>query len=30
MSDLIAVVRSHEPAVVAVVGEELVGVAAAT
>src|SRR5450631_1364663 len=29
LSDLIAAVRSHEPAVVAVVGEELVGVAAA-
>src|SRR6201981_1320959 len=30
LSDLIAAVRSHEPAVVAVVGEELVGVAVAT
>jgi transitional endoplasmic reticulum ATPase len=30
LSDLIAAVRSHEPAVVAVVGEELVGIAAAT
>jgi transitional endoplasmic reticulum ATPase len=30
MSDLIAAVRSHEPAVVAVVGEELVGAAVAT
>src|SRR5246127_4043451 len=29
LSDLIAAVRSHEPAVVAVVGEELVGVAVA-
>jgi GNAT superfamily N-acetyltransferase len=30
LSDLIAAVRSHEPAVVAVVGEELVGIAVAT
>ena len=30
LSDLIAAVRSHEPAVVAVVGDELVGVAVAT
>src|SRR5205807_1469170 len=30
LSDLIAAVRSHEPAVVAVVGEELAGVAVAT
>jgi len=30
LSDLIAAVRSHEPAVVAVVGEELVGAAVAT
>ena len=30
LSDLIAAVRSHEPAVVAVVGEELVGTAVAT
>ena len=30
MSDLIAAVRSHEPAVAAVVGDELVGVAVAT
>ena len=30
LSDLIAAVRSHEPAVAAVVGDELVGVAAAT
>jgi MoxR-like ATPase/GNAT superfamily N-acetyltransferase len=30
LSDLIAAVRSHEPAVVAVVGEDLVGVAVAT
>jgi MoxR-like ATPase/GNAT superfamily N-acetyltransferase len=30
LSDLIAAVRSHEPAVVAVAGEELVGVAVAT
>src|SRR5215470_4290399 len=30
LSDLIAAVRSHEPAVAAVVGEELVGVAVAT
>jgi hypothetical protein len=29
LSDLIAAVRSHEPAVVAVVGEELVGAAVA-
>src|ERR1700748_2967088 len=29
LSDLIAAVRSHEPAVVAVVGEELVGIAVA-
>ena len=29
LSDLIAAVRSHEPAVVAVVGEELAGVAVA-
>ncbi|HWG62779.1 MAG TPA: GNAT family N-acetyltransferase, partial [Streptosporangiaceae bacterium] len=29
LSDLIAAVRSHEPAVVAVVGDELVGVAVA-
>jgi GNAT superfamily N-acetyltransferase len=30
LSDLITAVRSHEPAVVAVVGEELVGTAVAT
>jgi transitional endoplasmic reticulum ATPase len=30
LSDLIAAVRSHQPAVVAVVGEELAGVAVAT
>jgi len=30
LSDLIAAVRSHEPAVVAVAGEELVGTAVAT
>src|SRR5246127_2042403 len=30
LSDLIAAVRSHEPAVVAVVGEELAGAAVAT
>jgi len=30
LSDLIAAVRSHEPAVVAVVGEQLVGAAVAT
>jgi MoxR-like ATPase/GNAT superfamily N-acetyltransferase len=30
LSDLIAAVRSHEPAVVAVVGEDLVGIAVAT
>jgi len=30
LSDLIAAVRSHEPAVVAVVGEELAGTAVAT
>jgi transitional endoplasmic reticulum ATPase len=30
LSDLLAAVRSHEPAVVAVVGEELVGAAVAT
>src|SRR6516165_11004449 len=30
LSDVIAAVRSHEPAVAAVVGEELVGVAVAT
>src|SRR5208283_2189790 len=30
LSDLIAAVRAHEPAVVAVVGEELVGTAVAT
>jgi transitional endoplasmic reticulum ATPase len=30
MSDLLAAVRAHEPAVVAVVGDELVGVTAAT
>jgi hypothetical protein len=30
LSDLIAAVRSHEPAVVTVAGEELVGIAVAT